>query len=168
MTINKTRACQGPEPSLMAMLKLLLWLGLAGLLVSCAGTDQSDPGRDAIAGAPQSAAEFDAEVFAGKSSSLSGKQLFLACAACHTLERNAEPGVGPGLADLDGRLAGNFPGFNYSPALQESGLIWNRGTLTGWILQTELMVPGTWMLYHNHLSVSEVQKLVDYVLDPDL
>ena len=35
----------------------------------------------------------------------------------------------------------------------------------GWIVQTEAMVPGTWMLYNNTLSTSEVIRLVDYIVE---
>jgi cytochrome c len=97
---------------------------------------------------------------------LSGKQAFLACAGCHSLEAGAPHGVGPNLHDLAGRRAGSAEGYAYSPALRAADLAWDRGTLTAWIVQAESVVPGTWMLYHNHLEPGEVTRLVDYLLAP--
>lgn len=97
---------------------------------------------------------------------LSGEQAFLACAGCHSLEAGAPHGVGPNLHGLAGRSTGSAEGFAYSPALQAANLTWDAGTLTAWIVQTERLVPGTWMLYHNHLEAEEVARLVDYLLEP--
>ena len=95
---------------------------------------------------------------------LSGEDLFIACAGCHTLEKGAAHGVGPNLHGLAGRTAASAEGFAYSPALQPGNITWNEGTLTAWVMQTEGMVPGTWMLYHNHLKPDEVERLVRYIL----
>lgn len=98
---------------------------------------------------------------------LTGAQAFLlACAGCHSLEAGAPHGIGPNLHGLAGRPAGRVEGFAYSPALEAADLTWNAGTLTAWIVQTESVVPGTWMLYHNHLEPDEVTRLVDYLLAP--
>ena len=97
---------------------------------------------------------------------LTGEQAFIACAGCHGLEAGAPHGVGPNLHGLAGRRAGRVEGFAYSPALQAAELTWDAGTLTAWIVQTERLVPGTWMLYHNHLEPDEVRRLVDYLLEP--
>jgi cytochrome c len=99
-------------------------------------------------------------------SGLSGEQAFLACAGCHSLEAGAPHGVGPNLHGLAGRPAGSVEGFAYSPAMQASTLTWEAGTLTAWIVQTERLMPGTWMLYHNHLEPEEVSRLVEYLLEP--
>ena len=100
-------------------------------------------------------------------SELSGEQLFLACAGCHSIEQDSAHGVGPNLHGLAGRKAASAEGFAYSPALKEADITWNAGTLTAWIVRTEAMVPGTWMLYHNHLEAEEVNRLVQYLLEPD-
>ena len=98
---------------------------------------------------------------------LNGEQLFTACAGCHAVTEGIPHGVGPNLHGLRGRKAGTVEGFAFSPALQASEITWEEGTLTAWILATEGMVPGTWMLYHNHLEAGEVARLVDYLLQPE-
>lgn len=99
---------------------------------------------------------------------LSGEQLFLACAGCHTLQPGEAHGVGPNLYGIAGQPAGSRPGFDYSPALvalgEDGNLTWSEGSLVGWILQAEAMAPGTWMLYNNILEAKEVQRLARYVL----
>ncbi|MEQ8263764.1 c-type cytochrome [Pseudohaliea sp.] len=95
---------------------------------------------------------------------LDGEQAFAACAACHSLAPGAAHKVGPNLFGLAGRRAASQPGYRYSPALQASELTWNRGTLTTWIVATEALVPGNWMLFHSPLAPAEVPRLVDYIL----
>ncbi|MFK7828779.1 MAG: cytochrome c family protein [Congregibacter sp.] len=94
---------------------------------------------------------------------LSGEQAFAACAGCHSLVAGAAHKVGPNLFGVSGRTAASADGFNYSPALRESGLIWTRENLFAWIASSEALVPGSWMLYHNVLRPEEVLSLIDYL-----
>ncbi len=96
---------------------------------------------------------------------LTGAELFEACAGCHALAPGAAHRNGPNLWGIGGRRAGTREGFTYSEALSSSGFTWNRGTLTAWILATDVVLPGTWMVYHNTLAPAEVNRLVSYILD---
>ena len=96
--------------------------------------------------------------------SLSGRELFIACQGCHTIAPGGVHGVGPNLYGIVGMAAATQPDFTYSAVLESSEIIWNRGSLTAWILQAESMVPGTWMAYNNILSAEEVPKLVSYII----
>ena len=95
---------------------------------------------------------------------LTGAQLYSACVACHSLERGEPHKVGPNLFGLAGRRAGSLADFDYSPALAESDIVWSKSALIGWMLAAEHLVPGTWMLYHNHLEPAELDLLADYIL----
>ena len=97
-------------------------------------------------------------------SPLPAERLFVACSGCHAIAADAPHGVGPNLHGLGGRRAVTADGFVYSPALQAADLSWDNGTLTAWILATEDLVPGTWMLYYNVLEPDEVERLVDWLL----
>ena len=70
-----------------------------------------------------------------------GRQVFKKCAVCHSLE----PGktlVGPTLAGVVGRKAGSEPDYDYSPAMNQSGLVWNPGTLDSYLADPQKVVPG--------------------------
>jgi cytochrome c len=75
----------------------------------------------------------------------SGRQLYaLRCSACHSVEYN---GVGPSHKNLAGRTAGTFPGFAYSRALKESGVVWDEKTLNRWLADPEKLIPGQKMFF---------------------
>jgi len=99
----------------------------------------------------------------GRSAALDGATLFMACAGCHSLGPGAGHRVGPNLGGLAGRRSGSLEGFAWSPAMAASDFEWTPQLLSAWIMTAETMVPGTWMLYHNDLSVGEVETLVDYI-----
>ncbi len=96
---------------------------------------------------------------------LSGAELFEACAGCHAFAPGAAHRNGPNLWGIGGQRAAPRKGFAYSEALSSTGFTWNRGTLTAWILATDVVLPGTWMVYHNTLAPAEVNRLVSYILD---
>lgn len=90
-----------------------------------------------VLSAPAAAQEGDAE---------SGSALFRRqCAGCHQV---AQPrnGVGPNLQGVIGRPAGSVEGFNYSPALRESGITWTAETLDAYLADPRGMVTGTRMV----------------------
>ena len=94
---------------------------------------------------------------------LTGEQLFVACQGCHTLHEGEPNMLGPNLYGFMGESAATRPDYNYSPALKDSGLSWDRGTLTAWIVAPESMVPGTLMGYHNIIAADELALLIDYI-----
>jgi nitrite reductase (NO-forming) len=73
-----------------------------------------------------------------------GRQVFKKCEVCHSLE----PGktlVGPSLAGVIGRKAGSEPDYDYSPAMKQSGLVWNPATLDSYLDDPQKVVPGNKM-----------------------
>jgi cytochrome c len=76
-----------------------------------------------------------------------GRQVFAACAACHSLEPDRSM-TGPSLADLWNRKAGSLASFpRYSSALMSSAVIWNDKTLDDWINDPQHLVPGNEMTF---------------------
>lgn len=67
------------------------------------------------------------------------------CFGCHKL-KPGKHGVGPSLAGVVGRKAGEAEGYKYSKALKESGIVWNEENLDKWLQGPKKMVKGTKMI----------------------
>jgi cytochrome c len=74
-----------------------------------------------------------------------GEVLYQGCQDCHSIEDN---GVGPRHKGVFGRVAGTQPGYSYSPALKQSGVVWNEETLDKWLTNPQGFIPGVKMFYH--------------------
>lgn len=69
-----------------------------------------------------------------------GQQLYQTrCSTCHSIDYN---GVGPAHKGLFGRKAGSLPNYQYSPAVQASGIVWNEKTIDKWLTNPEKLIPG--------------------------
>lgn len=66
------------------------------------------------------------------------------CQGCHSVTPGQNSPLAPNLAGVLGRSAGST-GFNYSPALKASKLVWNRGNLDRFLSGPSKLVPGTRM-----------------------
>ena len=75
-----------------------------------------------------------------------GQQLFARCAACHTVGQTGGK-IGPSLNGVVGRKAASVVGYNYSPAMKNSGLTWDPTTLTRFLRAPMKVVPGTKMFF---------------------
>ena len=74
-----------------------------------------------------------------------GKQLYESrCIACHSIDENR---VGPAHKGVFGRRAGRAKGYDYSPALKASRLVWNEKNLDRWLADPGKVIPGTKMGY---------------------
>lgn len=89
-----------------------------------------------------------------------GKTLYESrCIACHSIEANR---VGPAHQGVFGRKAGSAAGYDYSPALRASTVVWGQATLERWLANPEQAIPGQRMGY----SVGEAADradLIDYL-----
>jgi len=67
------------------------------------------------------------------------------CMACHSLDDNL---AGPRHRDVLNRRAGSVPGFDYSPALRNSRLVWTPEHLLAWLEDPEALIPGQGMDFY--------------------
>lgn len=86
-----------------------------------------------------------------------GQELYSSrCFACHSVDANR---VGPLHRGVFGRKAGGVAGYDYSPALKKSTVIWNDKTLDQWLADPEKLIPGQKMGY----SVMEAKDRADLI-----
>jgi cytochrome c len=89
-----------------------------------------------------------------------GARIYERCAACHAL---AFDRTGPRHCGLIGRRAGSLPGFDYSPALRQSKLVWTEATLDRFLNDPLSTIPGTAMGYDGVKDEHERRDLIAYL-----
>lgn len=68
------------------------------------------------------------------------------CAGCHTMDPAPAHGPsGPSLLGVVGRNAGTVAGWDFSPALRDSKVVWTEDNLNKWLTDPEAFVPGSQM-----------------------
>ncbi|GAB7522927.1 cytochrome c [Paraburkholderia sp. 2C] len=75
---------------------------------------------------------------------VAGKIAYGACMSCHSIDDND---VGPAHRGVVGRKAGSVPGFSYSTALKNSGIVWTPEMIDRWLQGPQKLVPGTKMFF---------------------
>ena len=88
-----------------------------------------------------------------------GEQLYTRCMACHALTMDR---VGPRHCGLLGRRAGSVAGFDYSPAMKKSGIVWNAKTLDRFLSKPLGLVPGSSMTYDGVPEARDRGDLIAY------
>lgn len=92
-----------------------------------------------------------------------GELLSLACQACHTFKAGAKDGKGPNLNGIFGRRAAQEPGFDYSDALRNSGIVWTPQVLDRWLAKPSDFVAGTKMTFDGYQSAADRRDLIAYL-----
>jgi cytochrome c len=75
-----------------------------------------------------------------------GEKTFAQCKACHQAVEGKN-GVGPSLAGIVGRTAGQVAGFSYSAANKGSGVTWTEETMFEYLEAPQKFMPGTKMAF---------------------
>jgi cytochrome c2 len=89
-------------------------------------------------------------------------QAFNQCTACHS----TTPGktiIGPSLAGVYGHKAGQVPGFQFSDAMKNSGLVLNEKNLDAFLANPTAKVPGTTMVFAGVKDEKQRQAIIDYL-----
>lgn len=91
-----------------------------------------------------------------------GRKVFRICQACHSLD----PGrtiLGPSLAGLIGRESGSVPGFDYSPAMKQSRIVWGPRTLDAYLADPQKVVPGNRMPFAGLQSALDRRDVIAFL-----
>ena len=89
-----------------------------------------------------------------------GEQVYARCQACHAL---AYDRVGPRHCGVIGRAAGSVAGFDYSPAMKSSHIVWTERSLDRFLASPLKMVPGTSMTYDGVANAGDRADLIAYL-----
>ena len=94
---------------------------------------------------------------------VAGAAAFRKCASCHQVGPSARAVFGPELNGVMGRRAGTSAGYAYSPALKQSGIVWNDATLARFLRDPDDMVPGTKMRFWGIGDERQIANLLAYL-----
>ena len=89
-----------------------------------------------------------------------GRQLFAACAFCHTEKPNA---VGPSLKGVVGRKSAALSDFLYSRSMRQANLVWNEDNLREYIADPQAKIKGNRMQYDGLRGATDVDDVVAYL-----
>jgi cytochrome c len=81
------------------------------------------------------------------------------CRTCHTM-KEGDNRQGPSLAGVFGRTAGSAPGYNYSPSLKQSGIVWDEATLDRFIADPDQLVSGNTMKPYGGITDAALRKTI--------
>jgi cytochrome c len=103
--------------------------------------------------------------FVGSASALAadanhGKELFLACAACHTEKAAA---LGPSLKGIVGRKAASLDTFRYSPAMTRSNITWTETNLREYLMDPQGKVKGNRMPFSGMPNRTDVDDIIAHL-----
>ena len=89
-----------------------------------------------------------------------GETLFDAeCRRCHATDADHDS-YGPPLENVLGRAAGSYPDYDYSIALEASGIVWTPAALRAWMEDNAGFMPGTKM---RHVGIADTT-VQDFIL----
>lgn len=91
-----------------------------------------------------------------------GEKTFAQCKACHQLAAGKN-GVGPSLAGIVGKAAGQVAGFNYSAASKKSGVTWDEESLFAYLEAPQKFMPGNKMAYAGVKNPQDRANLIAYL-----
>jgi cytochrome c len=95
--------------------------------------------------------------------SAAGKASFAKCQACHAVGTGAKNKLGPELNGLAGRKAGAVAGYQYSPALKNSGFAWDQASFAAFMQNPRTKVPGNKMVFAGMKDPAEIASLWAYL-----
>ena len=141
---------------------------LAVLTLAACGTDPApDPVEQIIVREPGAAPA--AAAAAGEPAGTlvaEGRAAFASCSACHSAEQGAASGVGPNLAGVVGRPAGQVAGFAYSDAMKQAGTdghVWTEEELDKFLTKPRDVIAGTKMTFAGIRNEQERADLIAYL-----
>jgi cytochrome c len=92
-----------------------------------------------------------------------GAKQYIQCRACHTATKGGANTVGPNLWGILGAKAAAKPGYAYSPAMKNSGLIWSPEQMDSFLARPNGKVPGSKMAFAGMANAQARRDLIAYL-----
>jgi cytochrome c len=89
-----------------------------------------------------------------------GKQLYVACAGCHTEKPDA---LGPSLKGVVGRKSGVLEDFRYSNPMKRANLTWDETNLREYIANPQAKVKGNRMPFGGVTNPKDLEDVIAYL-----
>jgi cytochrome c len=94
---------------------------------------------------------------------VAGKTVFQKCAGCHSVGPGAVNKTGPELNGIVGQKAAIVPGYDFSPAMKNSGVTWDEKTLTTYLRAPRAMIPGIKMTFGGIQKDQDIANVIAYL-----
>jgi len=91
-----------------------------------------------------------------------GERVYRQCQACHVLDAEQNR-VGPHLVGIFGREAGAVDGFNYSPQMAGSGIVWDDDTIAAYLADPRGYIPGNRMAFAGLRQEQQILDVIAYM-----
>lgn len=91
-----------------------------------------------------------------------GKMVFAQCRTCHSTDAGVNK-IGPSLNGIVGKNSGAVPGFVYSTANANIGLVWTKENLFEYLENPQRVIPGTRMIFGGLRDAQDRADLIAYL-----
>lgn len=92
-----------------------------------------------------------------------GSKAFGACRACHTVDPDADSGLGPNLWGTVGNKSAHRDDFDYSDAMKKAKITWTDEALDKWLASPKAFLPGTKMAYIGMAKPEDRKALIAFL-----
>ncbi len=134
-----------------------MMIGIVALVaLSACGSKPTETAETSTSGTATTASTTASSASAAPSS-------FAQCAVCHKVTKDGGNGVGPNLHSVIGKKAGQIAGFNYSPSMKDSGLVWDEATLDKFLTNPRDLVGGTRMSFAGQSDPAKRKEIIDWL-----
>ena len=91
-----------------------------------------------------------------------GERVWRQCQACHVIDAEQNR-VGPHLVGIFGREAGAVDGFTYSPAMANSGIVWDDDTIAAYLADPRGYIQGNRMAFAGLRQEQQILDVIAYM-----